>query len=126
MQRSIACTSARERDAHPLVAQDKSMSSPRMKPSATGRRPMTVKAILSRKGTDVVTTDPNASVAEVAKILASRRIGAVVATGADRHIVGILSERDIVRAIGEKGPAALGLPIAEIMTRKVITCTAND
>jgi CBS domain-containing protein len=87
---------------------------------------MTVKAILSRKGTDVVTTDPKVSVAEAAKLLAARRIGAVVATGADRRIVGILSERDIVRALGEKGPAALELPIAEIMTRRVITCTGSD
>ena len=87
---------------------------------------MTVKAILSRKGTDVVTADPNVSVAEAARLLAARRIGAIVATGADRRIVGILSERDIVRALGEKGPAALDLPVAEIMTRKVITCTTSD
>jgi CBS domain-containing protein len=87
---------------------------------------MTVKAILSRKGTEVVTADPNVSVAEATRLLAARRIGAVVATGADRRIVGILSERDIVRALGEKGPAALDLPVAEIMTRKVITCTASD
>jgi CBS domain-containing protein len=87
---------------------------------------MTVKAILSRKGSDVVTADPNVSVAEAARLLAARRIGAVVATGADRRIVGILSERDIVRALGEKGPVALDLPVAEIMTRKVITCTTSD
>ncbi len=87
---------------------------------------MTVKAILSSKGSDVVTADPNATVGEAVRILAARRIGAVVVTGADRRIVGILSERDVVRVLGEKGPAALDAPIAEVMTRKVTTCGMRD
>ena len=87
---------------------------------------MTVKEILSHKGSDVVTTDPNASVSEAIKLLGARRIGAVVVTGADRRMVGILSERDIVRALAEKGAKALDMPIAEIMTRKVITCGIGD
>jgi CBS domain-containing protein len=87
---------------------------------------MTVKAILSRKGGDVVTADPNATLAEAVRILAARRIGAVVVTGADRRIVGILSERDVVRLLGDKGPAALDLPISEVMTRKVTTCSMRD
>ncbi len=57
---------------------------------------MTVKAIVCRKGTDVVTIDPTASLASAAKTLATHRIGAVIITGADRQVVGILSERDIV------------------------------
>ena len=87
---------------------------------------MTVKAILSRKGNDVVTADPNATLAEAVRILAARRIGAVVVTGADRRIVGILSERDVVRVLGDKGPSALDLPIADVMTRKVTTCSMRD
>ncbi|HEY4920359.1 MAG TPA: CBS domain-containing protein [Xanthobacteraceae bacterium] len=87
---------------------------------------MTVKAILSRKGTNVVTADPNASLGEAVKTLAAHRIGAIVVTGADRRIVGILSERDIVRVLAEKGPSALDAPIAEAMTRKVTTCAAGD
>jgi CBS domain-containing protein len=87
---------------------------------------MTVKAILSRKGTNVVTADPNASLGEAVKTLAAHRIGAIVVTGADRRIVGILSERDIVRVLAEKGPSALNAPIAEAMTRKVTTCGAGD
>ena len=87
---------------------------------------MTVKEILSHKGSDVVTTDPNASVSEAIKLLGARRIGAVVVTGADRRMVGILSERDIVRALAEKGAKALDMPIAEIMTRKVITCGIGE
>jgi CBS domain-containing protein len=87
---------------------------------------MTVKAILARKGTDVATTDPNATLADTVQLLAARRIGAVVVTGADRRIVGILSERDVVRVLAESGPAALDAPIAEVMTRKVTTCGPRD
>jgi CBS domain-containing protein len=87
---------------------------------------MTVKTILSRKGTDVVTADPNATLGDAVKMLGQRRIGALVVTGADRRIVGILSERDIVRVLAEKGPQALAAPIAEVMTRKVMTCSARD
>ena len=87
---------------------------------------MTVKAILARKGTDVVTADPNASLREAVQTLARQRIGAIVVTGADKRIVGILSERDVVRVLADKGPAALDAPIAEAMTRKVMTCAARD
>jgi CBS domain-containing protein len=87
---------------------------------------MTVKAILSRKGGDVVTADPNATLGEAVRILSARRIGAVVVTGADRRIVGILSERDVVRVLGEQGASALDSPISEVMTRKVTTCGMGD
>jgi CBS domain-containing protein len=87
---------------------------------------MTVKAILARKGTDVVTADPNTSLAEAVKVLAENRIGAVVVTDAERRVFGILYERDIVRAFAEKGAAALAAPIAEVMTRDVVTCGITD
>ena len=87
---------------------------------------MTVKTILSRKGREVVTIAPTANLSEAVKLLAERRIGAVVVTGADNHVAGILSERDIVRALGERGAAALGDNVATVMTRKVTTCTETD
>jgi len=87
---------------------------------------MTVKALLSRKGRDVVTIAPHANLTEAAKLLAERRIGAVVVTGADNRVAGILSERDIVRAVGERGPSALEDNVAAVMTRKVTTCTETD
>jgi CBS domain-containing protein len=87
---------------------------------------MTVKEILSRKGSDVVTADPNATLSDAVQLLAARRIGAVVITGADRRIVGILSERDIVRTLADKGAHALEQPISEVMTRKVITCGVGE
>ena len=87
---------------------------------------MTVKAILSRKGGDVVTIAPTATLVAAVKLLAERRIGAIVVTGPDDRVVGILSERDIVRMLGERGPGALDENVAAVMTRKVATCTEAD
>jgi CBS domain-containing protein len=87
---------------------------------------MTVQAILSQKGRDVVTIAPTAQLSEAVKILAARRIGAVIVTGADTRVAGILSERDIVRSLGERGPAALDENVAAVMTRKVTTCSEAD
>ncbi len=87
---------------------------------------MTVKAILSAKGGSVVTIDPNANVEAAAKVLAERRIGALVVTGAGERVVGIVSERDIVQALAGRGTAALAVPLTEVMTRKVATCTQSD
>ena len=87
---------------------------------------MTVRGILSRKGRDVVTIAPTASLSEAVKLLAERRIGAIVVTGADNRVAGILSERDIVRTLSLRGPAALDDNVAAVMTRKVTTCTEAD
>jgi CBS domain-containing protein len=87
---------------------------------------MTVKAILESKGNNVVTIEPTASLAAAVKILADRRIGALVIFGADRRVVGIVSERDIVRALAERGELALEEPVGQIMTRKVVTCTSAE
>jgi len=87
---------------------------------------MTVKAILSRKGRDVSTITPTASLSEAVRLLAQRRIGAVVVTGPDNRVAGILSERDIVRAISDRGPAALDENVAAVMTRKVSTCAESE
>jgi CBS domain-containing protein len=88
--------------------------------------PMTVKAILSRKGGDVLTIAPTASLSDAVKLLAERRIGALVVTGPDSRVAGILSERDIVRTVAELGPAALDDKVGSVMTRKVTTCTEAD
>src|SRR6266566_9918818 len=87
---------------------------------------MTVSTILAAKGRDVVTIEPSASLAAAAKLLAEKRIGAVLILGADRRIVGILSERDIVRALAERGAGALDEPLSRTMTRKVSTCTERE
>ena len=87
---------------------------------------MIVKNILAGKRGDVVTIGPTADLTAAIKLLAERRIGAVVILGADRRIVGILSERDIVRALAERGPAALNERVGQVMTRDVKTCSADD
>jgi len=87
---------------------------------------MTVKTILSRKGSDIVTIAPTASLTDAVKLLAERRIGALVVTGPDKHVAGILSERDIVRSVAERGHAALDDNVGSVMTRKVTTCTEAD
>ncbi|MCC7346812.1 MAG: CBS domain-containing protein [Variibacter sp.] len=87
---------------------------------------MTVKAILSSKGNAVTTTEPSMTLDAAAKLLSDHRIGAVVVTGADHRLVGLLSERDIVRTLAEKGAAALTLTVGEVMTRRVVTCRQGD
>jgi CBS domain-containing protein len=83
---------------------------------------MTVKHILSEKGANVVTISPTASLADAAKLLSERRIGALVVTGAGDRVVGIVSERDIVRILAARGAAGLGISLTDVMTRKVVTC----
>jgi CBS domain-containing protein len=87
---------------------------------------MNVKAILAAKGGDVVTIEPTANLATAVKLLAEHRIGALVVLGPDRDVAGILSERDIVRAIATQGAAVLGALVAEVMTRKVVTCNEAE
>jgi CBS domain-containing protein len=87
---------------------------------------MTVKAILSHKGTDVMTTEPTATLEAAARLMAKHRIGALLVLGPDHTITGILSERDIVRTVAQKGDAALGVPVGQAMTRRVVTCTPSE
>jgi CBS domain-containing protein len=86
---------------------------------------MTVKAILETKGHAVVTLGPNDRLAEAIRLLAENRIGALVVTNGDRKIVGILSERDIVRSLAKDGPAALDQSVRAAMTPKVNICNEN-
>ena len=69
---------------------------------------------------------PNATLTSVVALRAERRIGAALVLGVDRRIAGIVSERDIVRALGERGTAALDDPVSRIMTRRVSTCTEGE
>jgi CBS domain-containing protein len=89
--------------------------------------PMTVKAILSRKGNDVFTIEPTVTLSAAVNMLAEHRIGALlVVAGADKQAAGILSERDIVRALAQRGPGALQEAVGQVMTRRVVTCTESD
>ena len=83
---------------------------------------MTVSRILGAKGREVFTIEPGATLGAAARLLAEKRIGAVLILGADHRIIGILSERDIVRAIAASGAAALDAVVSSAMTRDVVTC----
>jgi CBS domain-containing protein len=86
---------------------------------------MTIARILGDKGRDVITTQPHRTLLEVIELLAGKGIGAVVVSDAARSVLGIISERDIVRAIGAGGASALGDPVSRHMTAKVSTVTEN-
>lgn len=87
---------------------------------------MTVTSILAAKGGDVITIEPTATLTAASAMLAQHRIGALIVLGAGGRIVGILSERDIVRALAARGPEALNEPLSQSMTRDVATCGRDD
>ena len=87
---------------------------------------MNVATILKQKGRSVATVAPTATLQEVAKRLAQRRIGALVVVGSRGQIEGIVSERDIIRALSDTGAGCLVRPVAETMTRQVVTCQETD
>jgi len=86
---------------------------------------MTVRAILDTKGHQVESVEPETTLADAAKRLAERKIGAVLVMTGTR-MEGILSERDIVRALGERGAEVLDEPVSSIMTRRVVSCRPAD
>lgn len=83
---------------------------------------MTVKNMLDAKGREVVVVEPEQSLLAVASILHERRIGAVVIIGREGRTAGIFTERDLVRALAEKGASVLDAPVSTIMTVNVQTC----
>jgi CBS domain-containing protein len=87
---------------------------------------MSLKNILAAKGGNIICIEPTADLTAAAKLLSTHRIGALVVLDADERLVGILSERDIVRTMADVGGASLLLPVAEVMTRNVSTCDVND
>jgi CBS domain-containing protein len=87
---------------------------------------MDVAAILRQKSADVISLGPRASVAEAAQVLAENRIGAVLVRSPAGQVLGVLSERDIVRGLAGHGAQCLSSPVSELMTREVIACTPED
>ena len=87
---------------------------------------MNVQSILTAKGVDVATVLPEASLAQAAAELRDRGVGALVVSSDGRTLVGILSERDVVRALAAHGASALGRTVASTMSTQVVTCSAQD
>jgi CBS domain-containing protein len=87
---------------------------------------MTVARILAEKGREVHTTQPHHTLREVIALLADKGVGAVVVADASMSVLGILSERDVVRVLARHGAAALDDPVSRHMTAKVTTATRAD
>jgi CBS domain-containing protein len=87
---------------------------------------MLVTQIFKMKGDRIITVSPDITIAEAAEILKRENIGAVMVSGGDGSLAGILSERDIVRGMPEHGPALFDLRVEALMTREVVTCSSED
>lgn len=88
---------------------------------------MLVQQILNAKPQSaIITIAPGSTVAAAVELLAARRIGAVVVSGDGQRIAGILSERDIVRGLGQQGAGVLSQPVESLMTAKIVTCERGD
>ena len=88
---------------------------------------MLVHQILKAKTDEgVVTVEPGTTVSAAAKLLSSKKIGAVIVSGDGKHPAGILSERDIVRELGRRGPDCLSEPVDNMMTCDLVGCAPDD
>lgn len=87
---------------------------------------MSIENILAGKGRDIVTVAPARTLREAADVLHRHRIGAVMVTGTDGGLLGILSERDIVAALAKDGGNALDNPVSRHMTSAVVTASESD
>ena len=87
---------------------------------------MFVSDILTQKGGLVFTVTPGTTVAQIAQQLSTRRVGSVLVMSGNDEVAGIVSERDLVRAMSLHGGAALELEARHIMTRDVVTCDPDD
>lgn len=87
---------------------------------------MNVAAILKVKGSELFTAAPETALMEITRQLAERRVGCIVVMDDNGKVVGIVSERDIVRALAESGPQVLNDPVETIMTKAVVTCREAD
>ena len=87
---------------------------------------MNVESILGVKGNAVVTINDAASLADAVMTLRDNRIGALVVSNDGQHIDGIVSERDVVRALANHGASALGRKVLSVMSTDVVTCRSED
>ncbi len=87
---------------------------------------MHVAQILRAKGRYVATVGETATVAEAARILKENLIGAVVIARSNGKHIGLISERDIVHGLAAHGAALLGMPVADVMSRDMPTCTSDS
>jgi CBS domain-containing protein len=87
---------------------------------------MNVAAILKTKGREVFTTTPETTLLDITKLLGVHRVGCIIVTGPDGKVIGIVSERDVVREIARAGSTVLKEPVEKCMTKAVVTCRESD
>ena len=87
---------------------------------------MHVSDILSSKGADVIATGPGETVSATARLLNVKRIGAVVVRDAEGAVIGMISERDIIRGVAVNGARALEMQVRDLMTTEVVSCKTTD
>lgn len=87
---------------------------------------MNVAGMLKAKGRAVTTARPDSTLLEISSKLAAKRIGAIIVVADGGRIAGIISERDVIRTIAERGAAGLSMPVGEVMTRDVISCSESN
>lgn len=87
---------------------------------------MFVEQILSAKGDQVVSAEPDASIAEIARLLKYHRIGAVVVTDAGGDLRGIITERDLAHGLADHGAKVLDMRVDQLMTAQPVTCTPEE
>ena len=87
---------------------------------------MQVSEILKTKGNRVLSIEGSSSVSSVADTLARERVGALIIKQGDGELIGIISERDIVRGLAEQGPTALDLPASQFMSQDLVTCSPES
>jgi CBS domain-containing protein len=87
---------------------------------------MNVETLLRTKGSDVFTTTPDSPVRDAVAVLAAQRIGALVVTAPDGSVIGVLSERDVVRRLADTGAPVLQAPVSQLMSPDVVTCVPGD
>lgn len=88
---------------------------------------MLVSQILKSKSDDgVVTITPDATVEQAVELLSKRRIGALIVSPDGRHVTGILSERDVVRELGRRGPSCLADRVDSMMTARLVSCARTE
>jgi len=86
---------------------------------------MQVASILASKGRNVVTAKPDTSIPEIAQLLKAKKIGAAVVVDAGDHVIGIISERDLVHGLARHGAHLLEMRVGDLMTRDVVTCQTD-
>jgi len=87
---------------------------------------MTVKSILDSKGTDVATVEPTTDIASAVSLLAAHNIGALIVIDTNQQVAGIISERDVIREMADRGVEALRLAVRDVMTPEPVTCSRRD